>query len=355
MPACCVGCFLRFDLPDVRALEDYNPPVMTRVLAADGSTVATFAEQRRILIEFARHPAELPRGPAGRRGRGLLPAHRASTSRASRAPSGATCDTCGSTQGASTITQQLARNLFLHPDKTLRRKVQEALLALEIERQYTKEEILRFYCNQIYMGHGRYGLEAASRFYFGKPARELTLPEAAMLAGLIQRPERLSPLRNPDRALERRDHVLRRMVDAGYLTPEQAAEAARAPLGVASTRRRRRSRRTSSRRSGAGCQAQYGSTQLYRDGLEVETTLDPRLQATANHAVERGRARARQASGLARGAPARPQRDRPADVGSTGRVGEPAPRRRGGWSRARAAWRQRARAGRRARRSTRPG
>src|SRR5262249_20802584 len=139
-------------------------------------------------------------------------------------------------QGASTITQQLSRNLFLKPDKTAKRKVEEMLLALEIEKRYSKDEILRMYCNQVYMGHGRYGLEAASQFYFGNHAGELALPEAALLAGLIQRPEGLSPFKNPDGAIRRRNHVLDRMVDAGSLTPAQAADAKKATLAL-STRR----------------------------------------------------------------------------------------------------------------------
>ena len=153
------GYFMRFDLPDVRALEDYNPPQMTRVVAADGTMLETFAEQRRILIEFRdipqvfldalvaaedanyyRHTGIDIKGIVRAAWRDLRSRRLA--------------------EGASTLTQQLARNLFLKRDKTIRRKLQEALLALEIERQYTKQEILAFYCNQIYMGHGRYGLEA---------------------------------------------------------------------------------------------------------------------------------------------------------------------------------------------------
>jgi len=282
-----VGRFLRFDLPDVRGLEDYNPPVMTRILAIDGSTAATFAEQQRILVElhdipqtfldalvavedagFYRHPGIDLKGIV----RAIW-----SDVRHLRLE-----------QGASTITQQLARNLFLHRAKTWRRKIQEAVLALEIERQYAKAEILRFYCNHIYMGHGRYGLESAARFYYGKPAREITLPESAMLAGLIQRPESLSPLRNPDRATERRGHVLRRMVDAGYLTEAQAAEAARAPLGLAAPRASAGGAPYFVEEVRRWLQAQYGSSQLYREGLEVETTLDPRLQDAANRAVDEG-------------------------------------------------------------------
>ena len=183
-----LGRVMRFDLPDVRALEDYNPPVMTSVLARDASLVESFAEERRILIEYrdvpqaflqaliATEDSNFYRHP-GFDLKGIVRALWSDVRHMEMK------------QGASTLTQQLARNLFLHRDKTIRRKLQEVVLALEIERQYTKQEILHFYCNQIYMGHGRYGLEAASGHYFGKTANDLTLTEAATLAGLIQRPE----------------------------------------------------------------------------------------------------------------------------------------------------------------------
>jgi penicillin-binding protein 1A len=283
-----LGYFLRLDLPDVRALEDYNPPVMSRVLAVDGSVVATFAEQRRILIQFHDIPPVFQQAliatedsnfhrHTGIDFRGIVRALWRDLSSLKLA------------QGASTLTQQLARNLFLHPEKTIRRKAQEALLALEIERQYTKQEILRYYCNQIYMGHGRYGLEAAARYYFNKSARELSLTEAATLAGLIQRPEAISPYKNPERSLERRNYVLRRMSVIGAISPETAAAAGEQPLDTPLVRQHAENpapyfveevRRW--------LQEQYGSSSLYKEGFEASTTLDPRLQAAANHAMDVG-------------------------------------------------------------------
>jgi penicillin-binding protein 1A len=283
-----VGRFLRFDLPDVRGLEDYDPPVMSRVMATDGSIAATFAEQRRTLIEFHDIPDNFRNALVAVEDSGFY-RHPGIDLKGIARALWSDMRHLRLEQGASTITQQLARNLFLHPAKTWRRKAQEAVLALEIERQYTKSEILRFYCNQIYMGHGRYGLEAAARFYYGKPARELSLAESAMLAGLIQRPESLSPVRNPERALARRNHVLRRMVEEGYLDAAEAERASREPLGV-----------TTAADDGEALapyfveevrrwlQARYGSSQLYREGLEVETTLDPRLQEIANQALSDG-------------------------------------------------------------------
>jgi penicillin-binding protein 1A len=191
-------------------------------------------------------------------------------------------------QGASTLTQQLARNLFLHPEKTIRRKLQEAMLALEIERQYTKQEILRFYCNQIYMGHGRYGLEAASRFYFRKPAIELSLTEAATLAGLIQRPEHLSPIKQPEHALDRRNHVLRRMVLEAFISAREAADAQRQPLDIAPHLRFENPAPYFVEEVRRWLQESYGSSSIYKEGLEVSTTLDPTLQRIGNSAMDVG-------------------------------------------------------------------
>lgn len=281
-----LGYFMRFDLPDVRALEDYNPPLMTQVMAVDGSLLDTFAEQRRIMIEYGDIPVVFRNA--------LLATEDASFHRHTgidlKGIARALWQDIRSlrlAQGASTLTQQLARNLFLHPDKTIKRKLQEALLALEIERQYTKQEILAFYCNQIYMGHGRYGLEAAARFYFGRPAREINVAEAAMLAGLIQRPEGLSPLKHPERAFHRRNFVLRRMVTVGYMTPEEAATLQPRPIEI-SPRKPADLAPYFVEEVRRWLQESHGGSGIYTEGLTVRTTLDPRLQKIAERAVDRG-------------------------------------------------------------------
>jgi len=282
-----LGYFMRFDLPDVRALEDYRPPQMTRVFAADGSLVDIFAEQRRILIQFQDVPQSFQDALLASEDANFF-RHTGIDFKGILRAAWRDLRSLRLAQGASTLTQQLARNLFLHRDKTFRRKIQEALLALEIERQYTKQEILGFYCNQVYMGHGRYGLEAASRYYYGIPARELSLDQSAMLAGLLQRPEALSPKRHPERAIARRNYVLRRMVAVGLLSTEvaessyplpltlgrQDSQADIAPYFVEEVRR--------------WIQGRHGSASLYTGGLHVRTTLDPRLQRIANHAVDLG-------------------------------------------------------------------
>jgi penicillin-binding protein 1A len=281
------GRYLRPELASVRQLEDYRPPTITRLYDDRGEPLHYFAEERRIMIDTSQIPAGLrsailaAEDPRFYQHVGVDPL---AVARAALAD----LLTFSKAQGASTITQQLARNLFLHPAKQWRRKLQEALLAFEIERRYTKDEIFTFYINQIYLGHGRYGFEAASRFYFGKAAHDLSLPEAALLAGLAQRPEGFSPIRNPDGAKRRRDHVLTRMVAEGFLDPE-AAEKARhaeitasrgdllaeqAPHFVEAVRR--------------GLELRYGESAIYREGLEVRTTLDSRLQRLATQALMDG-------------------------------------------------------------------
>src|SRR5207244_5060872 len=195
-------------------------------------------------------------------------------------------------QGASTLTQQVARNLDhfgLTKQKLFERKVREIILAIQIEKRYTKREIFTIYCNQMYLGHGAYGVEAASRLYFNKTNKQLSLEEAALIAGIFQTPERQSPFVDMKRAVQRRNVVLQRMADERYVTPAQA-EAARqkpivtrgqpsqppgiAPFFVEEVRKH--------------LEHQYGAKVLYENGLSVRTTLDSRLQEIANRALEHG-------------------------------------------------------------------
>ena len=206
------------DLPEIRALETYRPNVVTEMYADDGQLVGSFALQRRILMTYEQCPKilysavtaiedqhyeehwgiDFPR-IAGAAWRNVLH-HRI-------------------TGGASTITMQLAGNLFLdRSDRTFRRKMQEMLLALQIERRYTKPQIFTMYGNQVYLAHGNYGFAAAAEFYFGKPVGDLKLQEAALLAGMVNGPK-FSPLTNPTGALARRNLVLYRMEEEGKITP----------------------------------------------------------------------------------------------------------------------------------------
>jgi penicillin-binding protein 1A len=282
-----LGHGLKLDLPDVEALDRYTPPLNTRVLARDGATIGSFGEQRRTLLAQKDIPKVFLQALVAVEDAHFYE-HGGLDFKGIARAAWHDVTTLSFQQGASTLTQQLSRNLFLKPDKTPRRKVQEMLLAMEIEQRYSKDEILRMYCNQVYMGHGHYGLEAAAQFYFGKHAGELDLAESALLAGLIQRPEGLSPFKSPEASLRRRAHVLGRMVAEGVITPEQAEAAKREPL-VLSPRHDARDlapyfveevRRT--------LQTKYGDEGIYQGGLEVRTGIDVDMQRIANRAVEQG-------------------------------------------------------------------
>ena len=281
------GYFLNLDLPDVRSLEDYRPATISRLLAADRSLIAQFATERRTVIPYASIPPVLrnailavedanffehlgvdPLGIFRAAGKDILAMRKA--------------------QGASTLTMQLTRGLFLKPDKTWRRKIREAILAMQIEKAYTKEEIFAFYCNQAYLGHGYYGVEAASQFYFSRPAKDLSLSQAALLAGLIQRPEALSPLRNPKAALRRRNHVLKRMMEERYIDRAAYEAATEEPLGVVPQKPAGAFADYFVEEVRRDLDARFGQEALYRSGMTIETGLDPNLQRVAEAALQRG-------------------------------------------------------------------
>ena len=195
-------------------------------------------------------------------------------------------------EGGSSITQQLAKQLFLSSEKKFSRKIQEALLALHIEKSFDKEEILELYLNHVFLGHQRHGVEAAAQYYFGKSAAELDLAEGALIAGLPQRPSAYSPKSNPEAAVRRRNHVLGRMAAAGYVTEQQAAAARAEPLELATTETRRRLRT----QIAAPFFVEDIRRQLVDEhgdlvntgGLEIETTIDMELQRAATRAVRDG-------------------------------------------------------------------
>ncbi|HKQ97556.1 MAG TPA: PBP1A family penicillin-binding protein, partial [Candidatus Polarisedimenticolia bacterium] len=282
-----LGWLLTFDIPEVRRLQDWKPPVVTTLYSADGSMLQQFGAEKRIVVgldqvpqsfidglvatedsHFYDHVGVDPWGIARAIIKDIIHMRKA--------------------QGASTLTQQLARSLFLKPEKTWRRKLQEMVLALQIEKSFTKAEILAFYVNQVYMGHGRYGIESAARYFFGKPARDLTLAESALLAGLVQRPEAYSPVRSPERAMSRRNHVLHRMVQEKKLAREVASAAVKEPVVVAKTQDDDSLAPYFVEEVRRYLDATYGEVALYQEGLEVHTTLDPVLQRAANDALFNG-------------------------------------------------------------------
>ncbi len=285
------GCGLLFvyasDLPEIRALETYRPNVVTEIYADDGQMVASFALQRRILMTYEQCPKilynavsaiedqhfedhwgiDFPR-IAGAAYRNLLKGRKA--------------------EGASTITMQLAGNLFLdRSDRSFRRKMQEMLLALQIERRYTKPQIFTMYSNQVYLAHGNYGFAAASQFYFGKPVTDLKLQEAALLAGMVNGPK-YSPLLNPESALSRRNLVLRRMREEGKITPTEEAAAIKTPLGLHVQYPRNDLAPYFFEEIRKYLEQTYGTEAVHERGLRVYTTLNIAMQRAANLAVRDG-------------------------------------------------------------------
>ncbi len=187
----------------------------------------------------------------------------------------------GRVQGASTLTMQLARNLFLSPDRSFYRKMQETLLAIQIERRFTKPQIFTLYANQIFLGHGAYGYEAASEYYFSKPAKQLNLEEAALLAGLPKAPQYYSPINHPERSLKRRNLVLNAMLEDGKITAAQAAEAKNKPIVLDVQKDQNSLAPSYVEEIRRYLEAKYGSDQVLEGGLRVYTSLDMDLQKAA--------------------------------------------------------------------------
>jgi penicillin-binding protein 1A len=277
-------------MPAVKRLADYQPAIITRIYDRNGVAFAEYSIQKRIVVakrdmapvlvqaiiatedsEFYKHGGVDPKAIARALIKDIIERRRA--------------------QGASTLTQQLAKQVFLTPEKTIRRKVNEAFLAVQIEKDFTKDQIFELYANQVYLGHGAYGVEAASRMYFGKHAKELTLPEAAVLAALIRSPMYYSPMTHPDRAKVRRDYVLRRMLAENFITPEQYRQAVGAPITLGTYKE-------AAPRVGAYFSEEirqyienhkdFGVENLYRSGLKVYSTLDLDIQQISEAALQRG-------------------------------------------------------------------
>jgi len=297
-----VGVLLAFesDLPQVTSLEDFKPNIITQVFASDGSVIGEFAIEKRVVVEFRDIPPVLRNAIVAVEDAdfwkhiGINPW---------RIPGAALANLRSGrySQGFSTLTMQLTRLLFLTPEKTPERKVKEVILAFQIEKNFTKEEILTLYCNQIYFGHGNYGVEAASRFFFGKPVRELTLEEAALVAGIAQSPARQSPIENPERALARRNHVLDRMAEEKYVSREEAEAAKAKPIALRLRRDPPSVAPHFVEEVRKYLEREYGSQRIYQGGLRVYTTLDPAAQRAAVRAVREGlRAMDRRARGFVR-------------------------------------------------------
>lgn len=282
---------IKENLPDVGELEQIKPKIITAIYSDDGQLAREFAAERRILVPYDRIPETLkqaiiatedPRffNHKGIDYRGILRALKEDFFRILTGKS--------RLHGGSTITQQLARSLFLHPQQTVRRKLKEMLVAMEIERRYTKEKIFELYCNQFYLGHGTWGVESAAQLYFGKSVTDLTLPEAALIAGIFRGPAIYSPYNNARVTLNRRNHVLNRLADEGFISRRQAEELKKQPLEVLPLRRQ-------TAETGAYfyeevrkyVERKYGDDVLYRGGLKIYTTINLSYQKYAEEALNR--------------------------------------------------------------------
>jgi penicillin-binding protein 1A len=279
------------DLPEISALDNYNPSTITRVYAANGDVIGEFAVQRRLVIGYEDISPKLREAIISAEDADFNSHFGLSISRILITLMRDVFQRrLGNPAGASTLTQQLARNLFpIGFEKSIERKVKEALLAIQIEKRYTKREILTLYCNQIHFGHGTNGVESAARLYFNARAKDLTLEQAALIAGIIQSPARQSPYVDMNAARRRRNYVLGRMAEEGYISAADGELAKATPIVLKGQPQPDRSiapfyleevRKHLER--------QYGAKALYESGMSVTTTLDPRLQVLANRSIEKG-------------------------------------------------------------------
>lgn len=280
--------YLSEDLPKISSLKDYRPPIITTVYSDDNRKIAEFYHERRVVIPLEQMPQTLKKAFIAaedarfykHKGIDIYSIIRAFFKN---------IEAGTIVQGGSTITQQVTKSFFLSPEKSYRRKIKEAILAYRIDKSFTKEEVLFLYLNQIYLGHGAYGVEAASENYFGKSVKELNLAECAILAGLPQAPSRYSPFRHPERAKERQIYVLNRMVSEEYITNIQATEAINTQLDIKKRRNwyieevpfyTEHIRRY--------IEKKYGPDILYKEGLQIYTPVDIEMQRIAREEIEKG-------------------------------------------------------------------
>ena len=286
------------DLPDYTVLKNYEPPVMSRVHASDGSLLAEYAHQRRLFLPSTAIPPLVKQAfiaaedknfysHGGIDPEGIIRAVKVMVEGGKRA------------QGASTITQQVAKNFFLTNEVSFERKIREALLAFRIEATYSKEKILELYLNEIYLGLHNYGIAAAALNYYGKSVHELTLSEVAYLAALPKGPNNYHPFQKKEAAIDRRNYVIRQMVANGFVKREDGDKAILEPLGVDP-----RVLATSSYAAGYFTEEVrrslgelYGETKLYEGGLSVRSTLDPKMQLMARKTLIDGLVRYDEAHG----------------------------------------------------------
>jgi len=277
------------NLPYIGSLKNYNPPIITKVFADDGQIIGKFSDEKRVLVpldKIATHTINAFTAVEDARffqhkGIDFLGIMRAffKNIKARRIE-----------QGGSTITQQVTKSLLLkNPARTYKRKVREVLLSLQIEKEFSKNKILYLYLNQIYMGHGLYGIEAASEVYFGKDTRELNIAESALLAGLAQAPSRDDPIKHFNRAKLRQKYVLERMKDEGFINDKQFQEALTTKLTIKSEKKRYYKKAPYFlEHIRQRIEKKYGRHLLYKGGLKVYTTVNLKMHEAAKKAIKKG-------------------------------------------------------------------
>jgi len=283
-----VGAYLYVakSLPRVDTLADYRPPIITRVYSDDKAVIAELFEERRIIVPVSRMPKQLVQAFVAAEDSNFFKHKGIDIASILRAAI-KNVKAGGIVQGGSTITQQVAKSLLLTPERKFKRKFKEAILAYRMEKRLSKEEILYLYLNQIFLGHGAHGVQAAAENYFDKDVENLTLAECSILAGLPKAPSRYSPYRHYDRAKDRQIYVLGRMVSEGFISQTEADEAMAQELQI-------RPRINQHITDAAYFTEQvrryledtYGEEQLYRGGLEVYTSMNLQMQLAAQAAVQ---------------------------------------------------------------------
>ena len=280
--------YLSEDLPKIFSLKDYRPPVITTVYSDDSRKIAEFYKERRIVVPLSKLPAMLINAFIAAEDARFYQ-HKGVDLRSIIRAFFKNIEAGAIVQGGSTITQQVTKSFFLTPTRSYRRKIREIILAYRIDKAFAKDEILFLYLNQIYLGHGAYGVEAAAENYFGKSAEALNLAECAMLAGLPQAPSRFSPFRHPERAKERQIYVLKRMITEGYIANTEATEAIHTELDIKPRRNwyieevpiyTEHIRRY--------IEEKYGPDVLYKEGLKIYTAVNIEMQKVARSEVEKG-------------------------------------------------------------------
>lgn len=275
------------DLPQIRMLEGYSPQAVSRIYSSDNVLLAELYAERRDPISIDRIPDTLTTALITTEDRQFYQHSGMDLKGIARAVI-TNIRAGGYAEGASTLTQQLSKTLFLSPEKSLQRKLREAFLAFQLERRYTKDEILELYLNQVYFGSGAYGVQMAAEKYFGKTAADLNLSESAMLAAMPKAPSAYSPLINPELAVKRRNLVLHQMHETGAITGEAFEKAAKKPYTPPEDARKGKKAPYFVDYITRDLEKRIGSSALYKGGLTIQTTLSYRMQQTAEEALENG-------------------------------------------------------------------